>query len=401
MALILGGDAAAGRGGDPRGDRARRGLGRAARRPRARCPGWRSRRCPARGGRRALAARPRAGAPRGRARRSAALPFAAQPDRPRPGRRRDRWAVAESTYREAIELARESGQRDRARLRRSPGWPGCRRGAGASRSAGRTRPRRCALAGSSARGCFDVWAAAALGELELGLGDEAPGRRAPRAPARAPRASAAISDVDLSPGGGARRRLPAARPRRGGRRGRRRARGAARGQGAAVVAGPRARAAAGCSAGDAELAAPLRGRARPPRQHARRVRGRRAPGSPTAQRLRRARQPRRSPASSCARRSDTFERLGARPWADRARAELAASGRDAAPPRPEHARRADPAGAADRAAARPTGRTTREAAAALFLSPKTIEYHLRHVYLKLDIHSREELTAALAARTPG
>ncbi len=41
------------------------------------------------------------------------------------------------------------------------------------------------------------------------------------------------------------------------------------------------------------------------------------------------------------------------------------------------------------------GRTTREAAAALFLSPKTIEYHLRHVYSKLDIHSREELRREL------
>ena len=37
-----------------------------------------------------------------------------------------------------------------------------------------------------------------------------------------------------------------------------------------------------------------------------------------------------------------------------------------------------------------------EAAAALFLSPKTIEYHLRHVYLKLGIHSREELARVLA-----
>jgi DNA-binding CsgD family transcriptional regulator len=43
------------------------------------------------------------------------------------------------------------------------------------------------------------------------------------------------------------------------------------------------------------------------------------------------------------------------------------------------------------------GRTTREAAAALFLSPKTIEYHLRHVYRKLGIHSRDELAAALAS----
>ncbi len=40
-------------------------------------------------------------------------------------------------------------------------------------------------------------------------------------------------------------------------------------------------------------------------------------------------------------------------------------------------------------------KTTRETAAALFLSPKTVEYHLRHVYQKLDIHSREELTQQL------
>jgi DNA-binding CsgD family transcriptional regulator len=41
------------------------------------------------------------------------------------------------------------------------------------------------------------------------------------------------------------------------------------------------------------------------------------------------------------------------------------------------------------------GRTTRETAAALFLSPKTIEYHLRNVYRKLSIGSRNELTAAM------
>jgi DNA-binding CsgD family transcriptional regulator len=39
--------------------------------------------------------------------------------------------------------------------------------------------------------------------------------------------------------------------------------------------------------------------------------------------------------------------------------------------------------------------TTREAAAAVFLSPKTIEYHLRHVYRKLGIRSREELARAI------
>jgi len=38
---------------------------------------------------------------------------------------------------------------------------------------------------------------------------------------------------------------------------------------------------------------------------------------------------------------------------------------------------------------------TREAAGAVFLSPKTVEYHLRSVYRKLGIHSREELPASL------
>ena len=42
------------------------------------------------------------------------------------------------------------------------------------------------------------------------------------------------------------------------------------------------------------------------------------------------------------------------------------------------------------------GRTTRETAAALFLSPKTVEYHLRHVYTKLGIASRAELAVRLA-----
>jgi DNA-binding CsgD family transcriptional regulator len=97
--------------------------------------------------------------------------------------------------------------------------------------------------------------------------------------------------------------------------------------------------------------------------------------------------------------ADTFERLDARPWADRARGELAASG--------ETLRRRDPSNLDELtpqelqiALLLAEGRTTRETAAALFLSPKTIEYHLRHVYLKLDIHSREELAAALAAQAP-
>ncbi len=46
------------------------------------------------------------------------------------------------------------------------------------------------------------------------------------------------------------------------------------------------------------------------------------------------------------------------------------------------------------------GRTTREAAAALFLSPKTVEYHLRKVYTKLGIGSRAELAEVLGGVSP-
>jgi DNA-binding CsgD family transcriptional regulator len=44
-----------------------------------------------------------------------------------------------------------------------------------------------------------------------------------------------------------------------------------------------------------------------------------------------------------------------------------------------------------------TGATNREVAAALFLSPRTVEHHLRLAYRKLGVRSRSEL----AARRPG
>ena len=47
------------------------------------------------------------------------------------------------------------------------------------------------------------------------------------------------------------------------------------------------------------------------------------------------------------------------------------------------------------------GATNREAAAALFLSVKTIEFHFGHVYRKLGIRSRTELVRALEAPVGG
>ncbi|WP_082978463.1 helix-turn-helix transcriptional regulator [Mycobacterium sp. 1081908.1] len=38
-----------------------------------------------------------------------------------------------------------------------------------------------------------------------------------------------------------------------------------------------------------------------------------------------------------------------------------------------------------------SGMTTRELAATLFISPKTVEVHLTHIYRKLDVRTRAEL----------
>jgi DNA-binding NarL/FixJ family response regulator len=43
------------------------------------------------------------------------------------------------------------------------------------------------------------------------------------------------------------------------------------------------------------------------------------------------------------------------------------------------------------------GLTTKQIAETLFVTPKTVEFHLRAVYQKLDVSSRTELTSALAA----
>jgi DNA-binding CsgD family transcriptional regulator len=85
-----------------------------------------------------------------------------------------------------------------------------------------------------------------------------------------------------------------------------------------------------------------------------------------------------------------FEGLGATMWAERARAELRASGQTA---RKRDASTRDELTAQELQIARfvAEGLTNREVAAQLFLSPRTIDFHLRNVYRKLGISSRTAL----------
>ena len=43
------------------------------------------------------------------------------------------------------------------------------------------------------------------------------------------------------------------------------------------------------------------------------------------------------------------------------------------------------------------GKTNKEIASQLFLSPKTIEYHLTNTYRKLGVHSRAEVARAIGS----
>ncbi|HWV87290.1 MAG TPA: LuxR family transcriptional regulator [Capillimicrobium sp.] len=90
-----------------------------------------------------------------------------------------------------------------------------------------------------------------------------------------------------------------------------------------------------------------------------------------------------------------FERLGAEPWAARAAGELRATGG-------EHAAAAPSAPVAELtphelqvALLVADGLTNREVAAALFLSPKTIEHHVGAIMRKLDLRSRTQLATLL------
>jgi DNA-binding CsgD family transcriptional regulator len=116
------------------------------------------------------------------------------------------------------------------------------------------------------------------------------------------------------------------------------------------------------------------------------------------ERLRRARQraEAREPLKAAL---DEFERLGARAWAERARTELRATGQ-------QQARRAETAAEQltphelQIAVLVAQGMTNRETAASLFLSPKTIEYHLGQIYRKLDVRGRAQLARLMAMELP-
>jgi DNA-binding CsgD family transcriptional regulator len=299
----------------------------------------------------------------------------------------DHWSAAEASYDEAIRLARETGHRTELAVAlagvalleaRQGRETACREHAGEAATL-------CAELGM---GTFALWAMQAIGDLELGLGR--PGAAVAHHEAQLHEMrSRGIADVDLSPAP----ELVDAYLRLG------RdddaaaltadfaAQAEAKGQPWALARAARCR---GLLAGESELQVQF--------EEALQLHERTPDAFETARTrlaygasLRRARKRIRAREELRAALA-TFERLGARPWADQAGAELAATG--------ETARRRD-ASTLDELTPQEVqiarllagGKTTREAAAAVFLSPKTVEYHLRHIYRKLDIHSREELAA--------
>jgi DNA-binding CsgD family transcriptional regulator len=306
---------------------------------------------------------------------------------------RDRWAEAEAAFYEAVDLGRESGQDAElaislARL----AWLEAREGKEEPCRAHATEA--LALSSRLGLGLSEVWALTALGDLEFGRG------RPKEAMLRYEEQFAAlqvrgINDVDLWPAP----ELVEAYLRIG------RADAAAEtaeafGREAAVKGSPwalaRAARARGLVAAEdqfEECFAEAFARHGETLDDFEAARTHLAYGS----RLRRHRQRVRAREELRA-AIDMFDHLGAEPWSEIARTELAATG--------ETVRRRDPANFTQLtpqelqvALLLAERRTTREAAAALFLSPKTVEYHLRSIYRKLGVATRDELAAAMVRWT--
>jgi DNA-binding CsgD family transcriptional regulator len=92
---------------------------------------------------------------------------------------------------------------------------------------------------------------------------------------------------------------------------------------------------------------------------------------------------------------EVFQELAAEPWIRRTRRELRATGEKLGR---RAARTGDELTAQELQVALQVaeGKTNREAGAVLFLSPKTVEFHLARVYRKLEISSRAELVRRFA-----
>ncbi len=301
----------------------------------------------------------------------------------------ERWADAEAGYAESIRLARETGQTsDLAASLAGLAWLNARQGKedvcrGSAEEA-------MAICRQGELHTFMAWSLFGLAELELGRGESEAALDLLRQ-LDALLDEIGFADVDLSPAP----ELVDALMRTGRTEeaesvaSRFRPRAEAKGQPWALA---RAARADGLVGPDEDLdrhfgeALERHALALDPFEHAR---TQLAYGS----RLRRAR--RRAEARPHLRAClSTFDALGAAPWAQMAETELKATG--------ETARRRVPSTVDDLtpqerqiAQLLADGRTTRQAAAALFLSPKTIEYHLRHVYTKLGVASRVELAEAM------
>jgi len=89
-----------------------------------------------------------------------------------------------------------------------------------------------------------------------------------------------------------------------------------------------------------------------------------------------------------------FTTIGMEAFAERARAELQATGQHV---RPHTVETRDDLTAQERQIAELArdGLSNPEIGARLFLSPRTVEWHLRHVFAKLGIKSRHDLAKAL------